>query len=68
MKNKIWQWLVKTWSALTGKISLAVQIVPVLSLTLVSVLVVLLVANRLEVKDFFLRLLVALFSAVPAGD
>ena len=53
---------------MTGKISLAVQIVPVLSLTLVSVLVVLLVANRLEVKDFFLRLLVALFSAVPAGD
>ena len=49
---------------MTGKISFA----PVLSLTLVSVLVVLLVANQLEVKDFFLRLLVALFSAVPAGD
>ena len=57
MENKIWQWLVKIWSALTGKISLAVQIASVLSLTLVSVLVVLLVANRLGVEDSFLRLL-----------
>ena len=62
MKNKIWQWLVKTWSALTGKISLAVQIASVLSLSLVSVLVILLVANRLGVEDSFLRLLGILFS------
>ena len=58
----MWQWLVKTWSALTGKISLAVQIASMLSLTLVSVLVVLLIANRLGVEDSFLRLLGILFS------
>ena len=62
MKNKIRQWLVKAWSALTGKISLAVQIASVLSLSLVSVLVVLLVANRLGVEDSFLHLLGILFS------
>ena len=62
MENKIWQWLVKTWNALTGKISLAVQIASMLSLTLVSVLVVLLIANRLGVEDSFLRLLGILFS------
>ena len=42
---------------MTGKISLAVQIASMLSLTLVSVLVVLLIANRLGVEDSFLRLL-----------
>ena len=39
------------------KISLAMQIASMLSLTLVSVLVVLLIANRLGVEDSFLRLL-----------
>ena len=62
MENKIWQWLVKTWNALTGKISLAVQIASVLSLTLVSVLVVLLVANWLGVSESFFRLLEILLS------
>ena len=62
MENKIWQWLVKTWNALTGKISLAVQIASVLSLTLVSVLVVLLVVNWLGVSESFFRLLEILLS------
>ena len=47
---------------MTGKISLAVQIASVLSLTLVSVLVVLLVANWLGVSESFFRLLEILLS------
>ena len=47
---------------MTGKKSLPVQIASLLALTLVSVLVVLLVANRLGVEDSFLRLLGILFS------
>ena len=47
---------------MTGKISLAVQIASVLSLTLVSVLVVLLVVNWLGVSESFFRLLEILLS------
>ena len=47
---------------MTGKISLAVQIASVLSLSIVSVLVVLLVANWLGVSESFFRLLEILLS------
>ena len=58
MKDKI----AKIWGALTGKISLPVQIASLLSLALVSVFVVLWVAKLLGVSESFLRLLGILLS------
>ena len=65
MENKIWQPLVKKWSALTGKIPLPAQIASLLSLVLVSVFVVFIVlwvAKLSGVSESFLRLLGILLS------
>ena len=65
MENKIWQSLVKKWSALTGKTPLPAQIASLLSLALVSVFavfIVLWVAKLSGVSESFLRLLEILLS------